>query len=403
MTEILPIFDEPEENVETKLPHLLKYMGSKRVIIDFITNTIKDLNLDNEWFCDLMAGTGVVGASLKGNYKIHSNDIQAYSSVLSQTYLSTLKGNISPIKIVEIKELTEKYVNEFKSRYPKLNFDYNKNLKLEEFNKLEKEQQDLINANFDLGFHLFAKFYSGTYWTYEQCLWIDAIRAVAETYKGGLEYFVILSSLIYSMSYNSQSTGHYAQYRDANSDSSMKDILIYRRKNIWEYFEKKFNELIISINGQAKEYKITTLDYMDCLRIIRENSIVYADPPYQSVHYSRFYHALETLVKYDYPKVLYKGRYRDDRHQSPFSIRSKVERAFVDLFTGVKNKNSTLILSYSNTGIITPAKIDKIGKKIFNVGYRQEKFETSHLHSSLGRNDQGAADVTEYLIIFKRE
>ena len=303
---------------EPRIPHLLKYMGSKRGILDFVINAINNLNVKSNWFCDVFAGTGVVGASFKGKYNIHSNDIQEYSSILSKTYLSDLKTAIPVERLVEIKEHAQKLVTEFKQIYPKLIYDYEGIRNLDQIILLEKQQQKLIDKQFHIGFHLFTKYYSGTYWSFDQCLWIDSLRCVAEKYKGKEEYYAIMSSLISAMSYVTQSTGHYAQYRDVTSDN-INDILIYRNREIWTYFEKKFSELIVNLNGSAvREHKITTLDYLDCLRVIEQGSIVYADPPYPSVHYSRFYHALETLVKYDYPIVEHKGRYRNDRHQSPF-------------------------------------------------------------------------------------
>ena len=65
---------------------------------------------------------------------------------------------------------------------------------------------------------------------------------------------------------------------------------------------------------------------------------------------------IETLVLYDYPilqhknNTIVKGRYRDDRHQSPFSIRTKVKGAFSDMFKLISESQSYLILSYSDTG-----------------------------------------------------
>src|SRR5579872_2112865 len=89
---------------ETKIPHLLKYMGSKREILDFVKESIESLDVKAKWLCDLFAGSGVVSGSLKGKYNIHANDIQAYSSILSYTYLSNLKGTIPPARVLEIKE-----------------------------------------------------------------------------------------------------------------------------------------------------------------------------------------------------------------------------------------------------------------------------------------------------------
>lgn len=393
---------ELEIELENKLPHLLKYMGSKREIIDFVKESIYSLEVNDGWLCDLFAGTGIVSGSLKGEYNIHANDVQEYSSILSLTYLSRLKGNIQPETIDEIYSKANYLVNEFRKKYSRLNFDYSTIENFNQFQLLEQNQQLLLNENFDLGFHLFTKYYSGTYWSFDQCLWVDSIRAVAEQYRGKLEYYAILSSLIFSMSYASQSTGHYAQYRDATVEN-MNDILIYRKKEIWSNFEKKFNDIIQNINGITRDFRVTTLDYIDCLRILEDRSIIYADPPYQSVHYSRFYHALETLVKYDYPKIHYKGRYRDDRHQSPFCKKTTVKKAFSTLFEAVGNKKSHLVLSYSDTGMISLEEIQKLGKQYLNSEYHSYVLEKGHTHSKMGRSDIRNQEVTEYSIIFKRK
>ncbi|MBB3057737.1 DNA adenine methylase [Mucilaginibacter gotjawali] len=394
---------EEIEIVETKIPHLLKYMGSKREIIGFVTDAIKSLDVQSTWLCDLFAGTSVVAGSLKSSYNIHVNDIQAYSAVLANTYLSNLKGTIAPDALDKIKLKVNKLVREFLNKYPQLNYDYDSATTLDQFIALEQAQQKLIDKDFQIGFHLFAKNFSGTYWSYSQCVWIDSIRAVADQYIGKPEYYAILSSLIFAMSYVSQSTGHYAQFRDTTQDN-MLDILSYRKRDLWEYFERKFKELTLNLNGEAsKEYKTTTLDYLDCLRIIEEGSIVYADPPYQSVHYSRFYHALETLVRYDYPKVLHKGRYRDDRHQSPFCKKTTVNQAFSALFECIKKTNSHLVLSYSDSGMIKLQDIERLAYVIFQDDYIYSLLEKDHIHSTMGRSDERQQDVKEYILIYKKK
>ena len=389
-----------EVEIETrKLPHLLKYMGSKREIINFVKESVYSLEVNGGWLCDLFAGTGIVSGSLKEDFNIHANDIQQYSSVLSYTYLLNLKGVGAKVTIDDILEKTSFLVSEFENKYTMLKFDYSSITNFKEFQKIEQAQQELLFYDFDIGFHLFTKYYSGTYWSFDQCIWIDSIRAVAEQYQGKPEYYAILSSLIYAMSYASQSTGHYAQFRDATAEN-MNDIMMYRKKEIWQNFEKKFQDITQNINDGTRDFKVTTLNYIDCLRVINRESIVYADPPYQSVHYSRFYHALETLIKYDYPKVHYKGRYRDDRHQSPFCKKTTVKKAFSTLFEAVENKKSHLVLSYSDTGMINLEEIQKLGKQYLK-NYSSYVLEKDHIHSKMGRSDIRNQEVKEYSIIFK--
>lgn len=386
-----------------KLPHLMKYMGSKRELLDFIISSINDLDIESSWFCDLFSGTSIVGCSLKDEYNIQINDIQIYTSIFANTYLPNIKNSINPTELEKIKERVLFYVDEFHKKHPGLIFDYRLVSNYNELHRLEIQQQNLIYNNFEIGFHLFVKYYSGTYWSYTQCVWIDSIRAVAEEYKGQREYYIILSSLIYAMSYTSQSTGHFAQFRDV-TESNMTDIMLYRIRDIWTYFEKKFLEILNVVDVDViNRYSITTLDYLDCLRLIERNTIVYADPPYSSVHYSRFYHAIETLIRYDYPNVKYKGRYREDRHQSPFGKKTEVKNAFAKLFKEIKNRNSHLILSYSDNGMISQDEIMEIGNAIMGNTYKGNIQTKEYTHSKMGRSDIHSMGVNELIISYKRQ
>lgn len=388
---------------EKNTPHIIKYMGSKRSILDFVIQAIND-HYERGRLCDLFAGTTVLSGALGKLIPMHSNDIQEYSSILAKTYLSNYIWSDYETNILEeIVDKAKQYVQKIKKKYPSLSFIYSEKMTIPQFVELEKEQQNLIDFNFSkTSHHLFIKNYSGTYWSFEQCLWIDAIRSVADEYKESPLYYVILSSLMYAMSYNSQSTGHYAQYRDATNKSSKLDILIYRQREILPYFKSKFEQLKKHLGQSLFDHMVTSLDYSECLDLIEPETLVYADPPYAFVHYSRFYHALETLVKYDYPKVDHKGRYRTDRHQSPFCKRSEVDEAFSLLFKKIKEKRATLILSYSNTGMISLAEIMKLAHKTLGSTYDVSVREENHTHSTMGRKDDKSKEVQEYLIIAKR-
>ncbi|MBG9589907.1 hypothetical protein ABE26_23075 [Cytobacillus firmus] len=388
--------------INENIPHIIKYMGSKRKIIDYVIEGINECYTGGT-VVDLFAGSSVLAGALRNQVPFLSNDIQKYSSILAKSYLGDYKWDEYPNILDEIIEKATIKVNYFKERYPDISFDYNVDFTLDQFNELEKQQQAIIERDFsDIEYHLFLKNYSGTYWSFEQCLWIDSIRGVADEYRDSDLFYPIISSLMFAMSYNSQSTGHYAQYRDATNDKNMNDILIYRRKEIVPYFTRKFTEFQNVLGENHQPNNVVSKDYMDCLNDIELNSTVYADPPYCFVHYSRFYHAIETLVRYDYPEVMFKGRYRTDRHQSPFCIRTKVRGAFQSMFDKVNEKQSNLVLSYSNTGMIELDELIELAQSTFNGLYTIEVRYLDYLHSTMGRREDKSRDVQECLLLVKR-
>lgn len=441
-----------------QFPNFIKYMGSKTNIINFIEYGINKVHKDGQIICDLFSGSATLSGALRGQCKIISNDIQNYSRVLTEAYLSDHDWDSYPT-IEKIVAESQERVDSFHKYFPQFSnaFDYDNFLSLEEFNDLEKQQQNLIDfdgfKNFD-NYYLFTKNYSGTYWSYEQCVWIDSLKFIADKYNHIQPlHSAILASLMFAMAYNSQSTGHYAQYRDASTEASMNDIAIYRRKEISSYFIRKMTEIKNNFSLTKTDYfEATSLDFLDCLEHTPQQSLIYADPPYCFVHYSRFYHALETLVKYDYPEIKFKGRYRTDRHQSPFCINTQVSQAFSQMFTKIKNREQELVLSYSSSptntislnelllhacidlngitemqlqkkiathldrllpeGEIKKSEYDKdyetfdiLNSKMFDREfiYTIQLIVSSHKHSTMGRKGDKSRHVEEVLIIAKKE
>lgn len=391
-----------KNTTDFSIPHIIKYMGSKKPILNFITGAIEDINPSENWVCDLFAGSCSVSAALRKKYNFISNDIQDYSRIIANTYFSDLSKYDFEELHQQIETSVKIHYLWFKENYSEYFYDYSLINSLSEFAAVELKQRELfLKEKFDIKNHLFVKYYSGTYWSFEQCVWIDALRKTAETFKNSQVYYSFLSSIMYAMSYTTQSTGHFAQYRDGVTLKAMADIIIYRKKNFYKIFIKKFKELLLNLDDSLKDIKTTTLDFEDCLNQIPEGTIVYADPPYAPVHYSRFYHALETLIKYDYPSVDFKGRYRNDRHQSPFSQKGNALEAFKKLYVGIVNRKSKMVLSYSDNGVLNVDAIIKLAKSEFPPDYEIDIQIIDHIHSTMGRFEDRARDVKEYLIIAK--
>lgn len=398
-----------ESFVQRKYPQLIKYMGSKARIINFVSESIDSI-YDGGVVCDLFSGSASLSGALGAKYPILTNDIQHYSSLIASVYLK-------PAKTIDVDSLYQDATAYYKKAKVKIaiELDYRGFASLKEFNNIEKQNRTLIDQDFRHHYHLFVKNYSGTWWSAEQCLWIDAIKqAIDKRIKNDSwkepEYALAMSALMHAMAYSSQGTGHYAQYRDAKTVSSMQDINIYRQKKLQNLFVNKLNQMIIWTNDNVVDlnHAITTLDYKDCLKKL-DGGTVYADPPYAFVHYSRFYHAMETLCLYDYPDLqvkggsIVKGRYRDQRHQSPFCIRTQVEGAFVDLFSGVKSAGANLALSYSDTAMITLDQLLEIAKRVLTSGYEIWMEDQDHQHMTMGRQNDRHRDVKELMLLARKK
>lgn len=389
-------------------PQVIKYMGSKAAILPFIAAELVKVHSSGRPFVDLFAGAGAISGGFGNVGKIISNDIQEYSAVIASTYLKRAE-KIGNFNIVELAaNIAAKNLADLPS-----DLKYHAEIKLSEFNKIEQKNRALLKREFDYSHHLFTRVYSGTWWSAEQCVWIDAIREVLDLLltNGDIrreDFNFGLTCLMHAMAYSSQGTGHYAQYRDAKDEAGMADINKYRRVSVPAIFTRKFDSLLKWNLQNVIDYnhELIAMDYRDCLAGL-EPSVIYADPPYAFVHYSRFYHAMETIVKYDYPEIqhirnlIVKGRYRTERHQSPFCIKSQVRGAFGDLFDGVKNSGSDLLLSYSNTGMMNIEELMALAASKLGDGYKVWFDHMSHTHMTMGRRQDRSRQVQESLIVAK--
>jgi adenine-specific DNA-methyltransferase len=67
---------------------MIKYLGSKRALLDPITTAVRALLPEGGEVCDLFSGTARVGHALKGQgFKVWANDHNAYAHTLATTYV----------------------------------------------------------------------------------------------------------------------------------------------------------------------------------------------------------------------------------------------------------------------------------------------------------------------------
>lgn len=411
----------------------MKYMGSKRELLEQI-EIIVNKNLDEgKVLLDIFSGTCGVGIYLRDKYPIYSNDIQVYSKTISEGTIQNLPiESMSREKIWLLLEdkysenydyLTKKLANyisesssyrEVKSWNNQLLDKYlqfiktvphptNQNGMLPEGRLLIKDYQEKSKKGHSFPYFQTTALFSEMYFGIEQAITIDSLKYAIDCLDSKNKNLasVLKVALIHAYSYCSAGTGHFAQFRDLSSVSSVKDVFLYRTRSVLDYFFKKAEEIIQSsnLNKYAKQSMSFAFDYRDLLKkkeVMNKVGLVYADPPYSFVHYSRFYHAIEDLCKYDYPVVEHKGRYRTDRHQSPFCIKTQAPKAFRDMLESSYHYRIPTLISYSNTGMIKLSEIENIAHEI---GYKTKLVEIAHKHSTMGRQKDKDRDVTEALLL----
>ena len=130
------------------VPHIIKYMGSKRDLVKYIVDSINEI-YNGEAVCDLFAGTSILSGAIGHNIKMYSNDIQEYSSVFARTYLGDYNWEEYPDLLDNIIRGAQVHVDNVRELYPDLEFQYEDDITLNEFNALEQQQQELIYFEFD--------------------------------------------------------------------------------------------------------------------------------------------------------------------------------------------------------------------------------------------------------------
>ena len=306
----------------------MNYIGSKLSLLEFLEESInKVVDKNCNIFCDLFAGTGIVGTYFKKKgFKIIANDIQYYSYVLNRHYI----GNH--------KELT--FLKLFK-KIPNL-----KKVKTEERKKIVCDYlsnltgvKGFIYKNYCLGGTKDKKEHR-QYFSDENGMRCDAIRQKIKKWKtknliSEDEYYFLITSLLESIDKYANTASVYGAFLKKLKKTAQNDLILKPAELIInDQDHKVFNEDINEVAGKVK------------------GDILYLDPPYNHRQYATNYHMLETIARYDNPKIHGKTGLREyQKQKSLYCSRSQVKKAFKNLI--LKAKAKYIFLSYNNEGLMT--------------------------------------------------
>lgn len=331
----------------------IRYMGIKTQLLPYIIPSIKKITPASGTVLDIMAGSNAVSYALKEFYTVYTNDVQTYSYTISEAVIVNQTENISSATAKS--ELLPHY----------------------HFNETHKN------------YTFFEKTYSSTYFSQKQCSDIDSLRYAIDQVSDNARKSLYLLALMGAMCKVQSTPGHFAQYMP----STHSRIIPLQNMSLLDEFLQKC-DLYSDIYFNTNNNKAFNMDFHKLLseNICGKVDTIYLDSPYTQEQYSRFYHVLETLVKYDSPDVHFKAKYRDDRFQSSFCYKGKVENEFISIFDYCKKTSTNLLISYSNKGLITIERLQELASDYFANIYLEY---IDYKHSSQGK---GSSKIKEILL-----
>ncbi len=349
----------------------IKYMGSKR---SMLSNGLGDL-LEHEIsrskrFFDLFAGSGAVATHVAGRYDIpvFAYDLQAYSVVLASAVLNRNE---------EIDGRT--LWNTWFARARKLK----RTVRSKHVKKITKESVRRARIWCDGKRQLpITRAYGGHYFSPDQAIWIDCLRATLPRDK--IRRRLALASLIEGASHCVAAPGHTAQPFQPTK-TAKKFLAEAWKKNVARYTRAAL--IRISATSSRKLGEAEVLDAHVASRKMKSGDLAFIDPPYSGVHYSRFYHVLESIARGRCGPVSGVGRYpaAETRPRSRYSLSSESETALDELFKRIAARKAKAIVTFPDhecSNGLSGVAVRKIARKHFKV----REMTVSSRFSTLGGN-----------------
>lgn len=278
----------------------MRYIGSKKRILDFITNIItNNINCENKIFCDLFSGTSIVSQYFKNlNCNLIVNDLEYYAFILAKGYIENNEYDIEFIK----------YLNEL-------------------------EPVD----------GLITEYYADKYFSKDNARKADAIRIALEKNKDK-NYYFYLASIIEAIDKVANNTGQYSAYLKHIKTDALKPLIIKP----------------IKISFNEKEYRIYNEDANSLIQEI-EGDILYLDPPYNRRQYGSNYHVLNLIAKYKRINPQGKTLLPEEYNKSKYCSKINAKNALFNLIENADFKH--IFISYNNEGIIQFRDFEELMKK----------------------------------------
>lgn len=226
--------------------------------------------------------------------------------------------------------------------------------------------------------------YGGYYYSPRQALQLDALRATLP--KEPARRSVLLSALIGAASRCAAAPGHTAQPLGLKA-TSLPHLLAAWRRNVRDYVRSEV-ALVRDRYARCPGGYVVTGHWKNVLERLSRGDVVFCDPPYSDVQYSRFYHVLETLTRGVPVVVSGSGRNPpfSERPASEFSRRTMAGTELDQLLSLSAERGLRLVVTFPLAQQSNGLSGTHIASRARSFFSRVEVSEARSTFSSLGGN-----------------
>jgi len=393
------------------------YMGAKTLLCPAISEVLEAYLPSNGVILDLMCGSGAATGALAQRWEVYASDAQSFSR-----HLAVVQGG--GMSASRAKDIVRRVVELAKSNFSKLyelvgkDIDKEEGFLMSELNEAGKQEfitwacnyrrinterfskernvsKEIDRRRSDKNIFppiLFTQYYANLFFGVRQSAEIDCLRVAIDGLENHDERQWALGALICAVSACADNYGgHFAQPRfDPSSPEKLhgklKETIARRTMSITQEFSARLVSL--ASESECVAHAIHEVDgpWQHALEqaksLLRGRQVtVYLDPPYTRDEYSRYYHVLETLVRYDYPVVSGKAsipvKGPEGRFASEFFTRnaSSIEETIAKVISSCLENQWSCLWSYSSSGVADiPSVIERLEPLARHVDIYKAKY-----------------------------
>ncbi|WP_295541172.1 DNA adenine methylase [uncultured Pseudacidovorax sp.] len=386
----------------------MKYMGHKGKLLPILGQILLEESKNAEIIADPFCGSGAVSWFLATatSKKVYAGDLQSFAAVRAAAVVERTSS-------LDVEQTTNRWFSDAKtllapitSQFPNAENSIRPQISIAEVQLIAKRSRTFCEnvlpriIESEISFPVTLA-YGGHYFSPMQALELDALRQTLPYEKKARQ--ACLAALIEAASKCAASPGHTAQPFQPTATAALFIAEAWNR-NVWNLVRQSLEA--ISGTFAKVEGSAVIADFKDCVTPLRAGDLVFADPPYSDVHYSRFYHVLETLARGVPVQVSGVGRYPpiSERPSSHFSKKSQSGEAAKKLIDVCSEQRLNLVLTFpsakASNGLSANDFVDLAKGKFSKITVEEVNSTFSTLGGN-GNNRNGRIACPESIVCFR--